>query len=97
MALLPEQMSCQAFQVDAHRFCTCTAAYCQDSDTGVLVRNQTWRVKALTGRAELSSRQFGCGPFQQRVGYPGFGKTTGAQHTRGTHPAWGKSALVARV
>src|SRR6266566_10154318 len=50
IALLPKQTSCQTSQADADRFYACSAAYCQDSDTGVFVRNQTSRVKALTGR-----------------------------------------------
>src|SRR5215470_6127249 len=73
-ALLPKQTSCQTSQADVDCFCTCIAAYCQDLSTGIRVRNQTLRVKALTGRAKKPSMQLGCGPFQQRVGHTGFGK-----------------------
>src|SRR6266446_982062 len=97
IVLLPKQTSCQTSHADADRFCACTAAYCQDLDTGVLVRNQTSRVKTLTGWVERPSTRLSCGPFQQRVGHTGFGKTARAQHTRWTHPARGKSALVACV
>src|SRR3977135_901905 len=49
IVLLPKQTSCQTSQADADRFCACTAACCQDLDPGVLVSNQTSRVKTLTG------------------------------------------------